>query len=83
MINMEESFKRLNEIKLHIFFFQINIHLFHDACNLKSVESEGPSIYVNFRQRALEYALDNIAGANTIHPVCIATITSFMATFHT
>jgi hypothetical protein len=40
----------------------VNIHLFHDACNLKSVESVGPSIYVNFRQRALEYALDRISG---------------------
>ena len=45
---------------------QVNIHLFHDACNLKSVESQGPSIYVNFRERALHYALDNIAGEQVI-----------------
>jgi hypothetical protein len=31
------------------------------------VESEGPSIYVNFRQRALTYALDNISGDNSSH----------------
>ena len=38
----------------------VNIHLFHDASNLKSVESV-PSIYVNYRKRALCYTLDRIA----------------------
>ena len=38
----------------------VNIHLFHDASNLKSVESV-PSIYVNYRKRALSYTLDRIA----------------------
>ena len=38
----------------------VNIHLFHDASNLKSVESV-PSIYVNNRKRALCYTLDRIA----------------------
>ena len=37
----------------------VNIHLFHDASNLKSVESV-PSIYVNYRKRALSYTLDRI-----------------------
>ena len=37
----------------------VNIHLFHDASNLKSVESV-PSIYVNYRKRALCYTLDRI-----------------------
>ena len=38
----------------------VNIHLFHDSSNLKSVESV-PSIYVNYRKRALCYTLDRIA----------------------
>ena len=38
----------------------VNIHLFHDSSNLKSVESV-PSIYVNYRKRALSYTLDRIA----------------------
>ena len=47
----------------------MNIHLFHDACNLKSVESEGPSIYVSYRQRALEYALERISGETAEHKI--------------
>ena len=46
-------------------FDLVNIHLFHDASNLKSVEKT-PSIYVDFRQRALQYTLDrvrNVTGA--------------------
>ena len=43
--------------------------MFHDACNLKSVESDGPSIYVSYRQRALEYTLDRISGPTAEHPV--------------
>jgi hypothetical protein len=39
----------------------VNIHLFHDASNLISVESV-PSIYVNYRKRALSYILDRISG---------------------
>ncbi len=35
----------------------VNIHLFHDASNLVSVES---SIYCDFRRRALRYALDRL-----------------------
>ena len=42
----------------------VNIHLFHDASNLKSVESV-PSIYVNYRKRALCYTLDRIANHTT------------------
>ena len=38
----------------------VNIHLFHDSSNLKSVETV-PSIYVNYRKRALCYTLDRIA----------------------
>lgn len=37
----------------------INIHLFHDASNLVSVE-EVPSIYCNFRRKALQYTLDKV-----------------------
>ena len=42
----------------------VNIHLFHDASNLKSVESV-PSIYVNYRKRALVYTLDRMANKLT------------------
>lgn len=42
----------------------VNIHLFHDASNLKSVESV-PSIYVNYRKRALCYTLDRIGNKLT------------------
>ena len=35
------------------------MHLFHDASNLKSVEKT-PSIYVNFRERALVHTLDRV-----------------------
>ena len=45
----------------------VNIHLFHDASNLKSVESV-PSIYVNYRKRALCYTLDRIANHTTSAP---------------
>lgn len=51
----------------------VNIHLFHDASNLKSVETV-PSIYVNYRRRALQHTLDRInnvsAGEdnNSLHP---------------
>ncbi|XP_040576747.1 inositol polyphosphate-5-phosphatase A [Lepeophtheirus salmonis] len=37
----------------------INIHLFHDASNLVSFETD-PSVYVNYRRRALQYTLDLI-----------------------
>ena len=50
-------------------FDLVNIHLFHDASNLKSVEKT-PSIYVDFRQRALQYTLDrvrNVTGAEVPH----------------
>ena len=40
-------------------FDLVNIHLFHDASNLKSVEKV-PSIYVNYRQKALNYTLDRV-----------------------
>ena len=42
----------------------VNIHLFHDASNLISVESV-PSIYVNYRKRALSYTLDRISNKLT------------------
>ena len=42
----------------------VNIHLFHDVSNLKSVESV-PSIYVNYRKRALSYTLDRISKASS------------------
>jgi inositol-1,4,5-trisphosphate 5-phosphatase len=45
-------------------FDLVNIHLFHDASNLKSVESV-PSIYVNYRKRALNYTLDRINNLTT------------------
>lgn len=44
----------------------VNIHLFHDASNLKSVESV-PSIYVNYRKRALSYTLDRITSTKVKH----------------
>jgi len=53
----------------------VNIHLFHDASNLKSVESV-PSIYVNYRKRALCYTLDRI----TNH--CTTSATSEAAVKH-
>jgi len=40
-------------------FDLVNVHLFHDASNLKSVEKT-PSIYVNFRERALVHTLDRV-----------------------
>ena len=42
----------------------VNIHLFPDKSNLKSVESV-PSIYVNYRKHALCYTLDRIANITT------------------
>ena len=46
------------------------MHLFHDASNLKSVEKT-PSIYVNFRERALVHTLDrvqNTLGSHELPP---------------
>ena len=40
-------------------FDLINIHLIHDASNLISCESS-PSVYCEFRRRALEYTLDRV-----------------------
>ena len=37
----------------------INVHNFHDASNLVSVEA-APSIYCDYRRRALQYTLDRI-----------------------
>ena len=42
----------------------VNIHLFPDKSNLKSVESV-PSIYANYRKHALCYTLDRIAKITT------------------
>ena len=51
-------------------FDLVNVHLFHDASNLKSVEKT-PSIYVNFRERALVHTLDrvqNTLGSHELPP---------------
>lgn len=44
----------------------INVHLFHDASNLVSVES-APSVYCVLRRRALTWILDRIQGENVEH----------------
>ena len=42
----------------------MNIHLFHDASNLVSLES-APSVYSRHRRRALAYVLDRLnSGSN-------------------
>ena len=44
----------------------INVHLFHDASNLVSVES-APSVYCVLRRRALTWILDRIQGEDAEH----------------
>ena len=44
----------------------INVHLFHDASNLVSVES-APSVYCVLRRRALTWILDRVQGEGAEH----------------
>ncbi len=46
---------RLRETQVDL----VNVHLFHDASNLVSMEA-APSVYCNFRRRALRHVLDHL-----------------------
>ncbi len=48
-------------------FDLVNIHLFHDANNLVSVEA-APSVYSVYRRRALQFTLDCLQGEGATHP---------------